>query len=232
MGRYAARTRRPRSAPAAWVELPGEVSAVLPPRFLAVGEAQAAGTSTLAPCREAGRRLADDGVALDEALEALHLTSVLVVGRDPDYAEIVALSVAWSDTTLGYFHRLSCSDPMTGLATQAHLRSRLTELYRGHDVRRTHALVVVGSAAEGALSPALEQARLGDVTRTVFDGGETVAGVGRVLVVALVERDDQLARRAALLRTLLERSTARTWVEGLPGSDLAAGALLDELARL
>ena len=49
---------------------------------------------------------------------------------EPDYAELVAVSVAWSDTTLGYLHRLTCSDPMTGLSTTAHLRGRLAELYR------------------------------------------------------------------------------------------------------
>ena len=34
-----------------------------------------------------------------------------------------------------------------------------------------------------------------------------------------------------LLRTMTEREQARVWIEGLPGSDEAAGALLDELAR-
>jgi hypothetical protein len=231
VGRNVVGTRRPTSVPEAWEELPEEVAAMLPPRLLAVGEAQTSGTPALAACREAGRRLADDGASLEEALEGLHLTSVLVAGREPEYAELVALSVAWSEATLGYLHRLSCADPMTGLATQAHLRGRLTELYRAAGVRRSHALVVVESAATGPLGHPLDLARLGATVRTVFAGGETVAGVGARRVVALVTRDDALARRVALLRTLLERTTARTWIEGLPGTDLAAAALLEELAR-
>ena len=83
-----------------------------------------------------------------------------------------------------------------------------------------------------AVSHSLEVARLGDTVRTVFAGSETVAGIGLTRVAVLVDRDDVLARRVALLRTLLERTTARVWIEGLPGGDLAAGALLDELARL
>lgn len=233
MGRNVWKIMRPTAAPEAWAELPERVARALPPRLLAVGEAQASGTDSVAACREAGRLLAGDGVALEDALEALHRTSVLVRGHQPDYAELVAVSVAWSDATLGYLHRLSCADPMTGLSTQAHLRGRLAELYRSFDVRRSHGLVVVESAgAADAVSHSLDLARLGDTVRTVFAGSETVAGIGTTRVVVLVDRDDVLARRVALLRALLERTTARVWIEGLPGSDLAAGALLDELARL
>lgn len=235
MGRSVWNIMRTTAAPEAWAELPESVVRGLPQHLLAVGEAQASGTDSVAACREAGRLLAGDGVALEEALEALHLTSVLVRGHQPDYPELVALSVAWSDATLGYLHRLSCADPMTGLSTQAHLRGRLAELYRSHDVRRSHALVVVEAPVvekDGAVGDSLVLARLGDTVRTVFAGSETVAGIGQSRVVVLVDRDEVLARRVALLRTLLERTTARVWIEGLPGGDLAAGALLDELARL
>lgn len=233
MGRSVWKIMRPTAAPEVWAELPEKVAQALPQRLLAVGEAQASGTDSVPACREAGRRLAGDGVSLEEALEALHLTSVLVRGHQPDYTELVSLSVAWSDATLGYLHRLSCADPMTGLSTQAHLRGRLAELYRSHDVRRSHALVVVESPGSAdAVSHTLDLARLGDTVRTVFAGSETVAGIGLTRVVVLVDRDEVLARRVALLRTLLERTTARVWIEGLPGGDLAAGALLDELARL
>jgi hypothetical protein len=236
VGRNVWKIMRPTAAPEAWAELPEKVAHALPQRLLAVGEAQASGSDSVAACREAGRLLAGDGVSLEEALESLYLTSVLVRGHQPDYAELVAVSVAWSDATLGYLHRLSCADPMTGLSTQAHLRGRLAELYRSHDVRRSHALVVVESSAtadaDESVSHTLDLARLGDTVRTVFAGSETVAGIGLTRVAVLVDRDEVLARRVALLRTLLERTTARVWIEGLPGGDLAAGALLDELARL
>ena len=38
--------------------------------------------------------------------------------------------MAWSDATLEYLHDLSCEDPLTGLASLAHVRTRLDEIYR------------------------------------------------------------------------------------------------------
>ena len=49
-------------------------------------------------------------------------------GDEPDFDATEALSVAWSEETLGYLHQVSCEDPLTGLATLAHLRARLAEL--------------------------------------------------------------------------------------------------------
>ena len=56
--------------------------------------------------------------------------------------------MAWSEATLGYLHQLSCEDPLTGLASLAHVRSRLSELYRCRATGtapcpHTHALVVL-----------------------------------------------------------------------------------------
>ena len=146
MGRFAMKSRGPGSD--ALGELTNEQRAALPPRFEAVGEAQASGADATEACRHLGGVLAGDGVSLDEALEGLMITSTLVRGRDPEYDELVALSTAWSEATLGYLHRLSCDDPLTGLATQPHVRSRLSELYRARERSPerpldTHALVVV-----------------------------------------------------------------------------------------
>jgi GGDEF domain-containing protein len=152
---------------------------------------------------------------------------------------------AWSDTTLGYLHRLSCEDPLTGLASQAHLRSRISELYRaagGQDVNAVHALVVCEvSAPRGRadvpgdhFTRAMRLARVGESARTVFPGGETIGRLGTSRVAVLVERDQRLGRRVRVLRTLLgsvEADPARAWIEGLPRSDDAAAILLDELAR-
>ena len=115
MGRFAMKSRGPGSG--ALGELTNEQRAALPPRFEAVGEAQASGADPIEACRHLGGVLAGDGVSLEEALEGLKATSTLVRGRDPEYAEVVALSTAWSEATLGYLHRLSCDDPLTGLAT-------------------------------------------------------------------------------------------------------------------
>ena len=157
-----------------------------------------------------------------------------------------AFLLAWSETTLGYLHQLSCEDPLTGLASQAHLRSRLSELYRacpGGAINDTHALVVCqlpdGDPSDGMgdhFTRAMRLTRMGENARTVFARGEPVARLGTTRIGVVVERDDRLGRRVRLLRNLLagvdaDRRTARVWIEGLPAGDDAAAMLLDELAR-
>ena len=237
MGRFAMKSRGSLSDTDGLGELTNEQRAALPPRFEAVGEAQASGADATETCRHLGGVLAGDGISLDEALEGLRLTSSLVRGTDPEYAELVALSTAWSEATLGYLHRLSCDDPLTGLATQPHVRSRLSELYRARE--RTperpldsHALVVVEiRPGDEGLEQRMTLAKIGRTARTVFGGTETIGGIGLRRVVVIAERDEALPQRVSLLRTMTEREQTRVWIEGLPGSDDAAGALLDELAR-
>ena len=62
---------------------------------------------------------------------ARHLRSA-VTGDDPAYDDVAgAVAGAGARRRSGYLHQLSCEDPLTGLASLAHLRSRLSELYRG-----------------------------------------------------------------------------------------------------
>lgn len=246
MGLFATYTRNGRTAGSgAGTELPERVRRGLPDRFEAVGEALASGSGLVEACDVAGRLLAEDGASLDEVLGDLQRTGHLVVGRDPGFRAARALSVAWSEATLGYLHQLSCEDPMTGLASLAHLRARLSELYRGQlrerEVATTSALVVIelprSGAADGPpqnrFTRSLHLARLGEAARTVFSGSETVARSGTSRVVVLVDRDQRLGRRVALLRTMLRDAgpPTRVWIEGLPSGDEAAAGLLDELSR-
>lgn len=243
MGIFAITSRRnPADGPEARKELPERVRARLPHRFEAVGEVLASGAGSLDAFEVAGRSLAEDGAALEEALGALRTTALVVVGREPRYAEVHALSVAWSEATLAYLHQLSCEDPLTGLASLAHVRARLSELFRAHGprVRESHALVVMDLPADrpgvGRADPfarTLRLTRLGESARTVFPGGETVGRVGSNRMVAVVERDQRLGRRVALLRRLLgdTEHPTRVWIEGLPATDAGASYLLDELAR-
>lgn len=232
MGRIAGRAKRAAADPEVWAELSEGLPAALPHRFAAVGEAQASGSGSLAPHREVGSALASDGLSLEQALTALRTTSFLVRAAEPTFEETSALAVAWSEATLGYLHRLTCEDPMTGLATHAHVRNTLHDLYRVHDVRRRHALVVIEPPRTiGSFTHALDLARYGDIARTVFAGTETIGSLGAHRLVVVATRDDLLARRVGVLRMLLERRAPRIWIEGLPGTDLAAGGLLDELAR-
>ena len=232
-------TRRRSAAtpgPGAGQDLARTVRAALPPRFEAVGEALASGSDTVVACEVLGTILARDGVSLGEALEDLARTWELVRGGVPTYADTRALAVAWGEATLGYFHDLSCADPLTGLASLAHVRTCVGDLYRSGRAHETHTLVVVATdvpptAAQlgEPLARAMEDAQVGASVRGVFAGGETIGHVAPGRLVVLAARDGRLVRRVDLVTRLLDGP--RVWVEGLPASERGATALLDELSR-
>lgn len=250
MGIFATRMRQTHRGSEPGRELSEELRLALPPGFEAVGEALASASGSVDACAVVGQTLAHEGAPLEEVLEGLRTTCRLVRGTDPDYADLQAVAVAWGEETLGYLHGLSCQDPLTGLATMAHIRGRFTELYRGQfrepvPVRDSHALVVLdaplpdtepGGAGRGdVLTSAHRVIRLGEVARTVFSGTETIARLGATRVVVLTPRD-RLGQRIALLYRLLtgfdlEGIAVRVWIEGLPDNDPAAAQLLDELTR-
>lgn len=229
-------------------DLPEEVRQALPARFEAVGEALATAADSRPACAVVGRDVARDGAALGEALDGLRTTFRQVLGIDPDFASVEALSVAWSEATLEFLHALSCEDPLTGLASLAHLRARLDEIYReadqgGDDVPRTHALVVVDlapggqpRAAENRFARALQMVQVSEAVRALFPGGETIARLGTGRVAVVVRRYPRLGSSVGMLRDLLSglepgSAEVRLWIEGLPQSVGAARTLLDELTR-
>ena len=225
----------------------------LPHRFEAVGEALTSGSGLLDACAVAGEDLARDGASMQEALDGLRDTAHRTAGGDPPFDAVSSLLTAWGETTLGYLHQLSCDDPLTGLSSQAHLRSRLSELHRLPPTERAvaaHALVVCAlpfgdDPSEDPVdhfTRAMRLARAGEMARTVFARDETVARVGMHRVAVLARRDDRLGRRVRVLRTLLGGvegpgsrvpggPVVRVWIEGLPDTDASTGMLLDELAR-
>jgi hypothetical protein len=218
-----------------------------PARFVAVGEALVAGRPAHAACAVVGRELARDGVDLSEALDGLRSTFALALRREPDFASTEALSVAWSDETLGYLHQVSCENPLTGLATLAHLRARLAELQRGaeasgHPSPTGHALVVVDLPSQDPvggpdqIGRALLMARIADRARLVFSGEESIGEASPSRLLVLAPRTDDLGLRVVVLRDLIADTTSlggavRVWIEGLPSTHAAMAALLDELAR-
>lgn len=241
--------RRPGSAgEASGQELPEEVRQALPPRFEAVGEALVSAADTRPACAVVGRDVARDGAALGEALDGLRTTFDLVLGVEPDFASVEALSVAWSEATLEFLHDLSCEDPLTGLASLAHLRTRIDEIYReaeqtGESVARSHALVVVEMSAvdaarraEHQFTRALHLVQVAEMMRAVFAGGETIARLGVDRAAIVVRRLPQLGTSVAMLRELLGdldlgTTETRVWIEGLPAGADSAPRLLDELCR-
>jgi hypothetical protein len=194
--------------------------------------------ASLEHARDVGRRLAGEGAGVGEALRTQR-AEAQVRGREPRPEEVEALVEGWADTTLGHLHRLTCEDPLTGLATMAHLRTRVAEQRRaGVDLARAHALVVVSPSggegdrsSHGSLGAALLCAALGERVRVVFGGGETVAHTHTGRVVVLAGRDHRLEGLVALLRRLLEEDDqpATVQVHPLPEGELELVLLLERL---
>lgn len=235
VGLFAKRSRRSKRSRPIGVELTEEQRRALPPRFVAAGEALSTRNGfEIEACWVVGRDLAEVGASLGESLDGLRATTQLVADRDPTFEESHALSLAWSEATLGYLHGLSCADPLTGLSTMAHIRHRIGDLYR--DARaESHALVVTEARLPRLSIDPVDTARrmtlLGQTARTVFSGTETIGQVGYSKLVVLARRDEALAPRVSLLRRMMEENADRVWIEGLPQTDQSAVYLLDELSR-
>lgn len=222
----------------------------VPRHFEAVAEALASHRSPVPACAVAGGTVAADGVSLGEALSALSATYATLGLGEPAFAAVEALTLAWSEETLGFLGDISCEDPLTGLASSAHLRARLAEVYReaaldGETPRTTHALLVVDLAEPVSDGPArgrdpFEQALClagaAEEVRDCFAGGETLARVGQEKVVALVRREAHLGPSLAQLRDSLQTtrvaSRPRLWIEGLPDDPQAAVMVLSGLSLL
>jgi hypothetical protein len=195
--------------------------------------------------REAGRSAADTGTSLEAVLDDLALVSQAAVGMaEPPFRLVRAVAEGWSDAQMGYLRSLSCEDPLTGLTSLHHVRTRLGDAYRaaGRDGTEPQvALIVVdvidGGAGMSRLDRTMRMVHVSEMLRTVFNGDETIGQLSGARAVAVVRRDEQVAVSVRGLRDLLTGwagrggPTTRVWIEGLPTSMAAAVALLDELAR-
>jgi hypothetical protein len=219
----------------------------IPRHFDAVAEALAARRSPMPACAAVGSTLAADGASLGEALSALRATYAALGLGEPAFAPTEALSLAWSEETLTFLNDVSCEDPLTGLASTAHLRARLAEVYRevacaGGTPRSTHALLVVdlGISSSDRRAPpdpfgqALCLAGAAEMIREEFPGGETFARAGSDMVVALVRREPHLGATVASLRKTLQEANVsprpRIWIEGLPEDPETAVMVLSGLS--
>lgn len=210
------------------------------PEVDAVAAAIAGGRDAVAACGRLGAARANAGVGAREALTDLYALYRKLPGGSPPMLVVRALVESWTEATVAGITTATCVDPLSGLASAAYLRTRLTEVYREADRDGTaatdrHVVLVVdlgdrdGAAAwEGMLF----RLTLGDCLRAAFSGGETLAAVGQRAVLGLVVRDHHLARRVETLRGRLQRSRdlegVRVWLERLPLSvqdalDLVSG---------
>ena len=200
-----------------------------------MGEALTDSRSATDACEVVGRLLGSQGVSLEETLADLRTTYAVVLGTEPAFTDACAVALGWSEATLAYLHQLSCADPLTGLASMAHLRGRLTELYRGvgpassgPTIRDRYALVVIeapaprlSGLADEVFGLDLRMSRIGESARSVFAGGETICRIGPRRIVVLAARDANLGRRrrppaqpAPTCRRGQE--PVRIWTESLP----------------
>jgi hypothetical protein len=239
MSPFAARARRA-SAPSR--------RDLVPPGFEALYDALESGGAGTEAVAEIGRRAAREGASLDDMLTGLALTYQCFGGvlDEPPFEVVRALAAAWADTSLRYLHTVSCEDPLTGLASLAHVRTRMLEIYRegarcGVQGPPDYALLIVevqwNTSESSPFDRLLRFIDIAEILRTVYSGDETVGQLSSSRAVALVRRDDQVGHFVSGLLGLLQGWQDRTgiatrlWIEGLPASADSAGVLLDELAR-
>jgi hypothetical protein len=180
-----------------------------------------------AVAHEVGASAAADGSPLHEVIDLVERA----FDGDPRHASVRAACLGWAEGALGRTHGAGCEDPLTSLSTVPHLHSRLGDVYRAAAVEEQragagHVLVVVeltGRRPASGLEASLAALEVGQVLRSVFPGGETVARVGTARFAVLAARERADATTLALVGVLLGRtpvgaSAPRLWVEELPPS--------------
>jgi hypothetical protein len=206
------------------------------PGWGSVGESlagQDGSTAVLERCQVVGRNLAEAGASVREGLEGLRSTTLLVRGREPTFEEALALADGWAEATLSWMQRLTCADPATGLATEAHLTQLLTDCYRSSpgEIERLLLVVIEVSAQEPQARQVRRLSLMGGTASSAFPDARAVARFGGRRVVVLTARSPNVQTRTKLLGRMLEDLPVVVWVEPLPSSGESAVWLLGELAR-
>src|SRR5699024_10720616 len=93
-----------------------------------LAEAFSAGSDPGPVAVEVGSRAAAQTVPWTELLAETEAAFAAIRTVTP-YRVVRALSIAWVENSLQFAHEVSCEDPLTRLATLAHMRSRLDEVY-------------------------------------------------------------------------------------------------------
>ncbi|MFG1906089.1 hypothetical protein [Kribbella sp. NPDC048928] len=199
------------------------------PVFESLQQAMVTKVSPVAAAAAAGRRLAERGVALADALDAMQ-HACNTIDREPGYDAMRSLCQSWTECTFTYLSGPSCEDPSTGLATAQHLLSRLSDLYRTamrevECLPETHVLVVVEPITRQRLDA--ELTTLAASVLEVF-GGTVVGRLGSFRIAAVVALDAHFVERLGRLRSAIgywpgpdRHSTTgnprtKVWTEQLP----------------
>lgn len=212
------------------------------------------------PLANLARARAQSGAGLEETLIDLAALHAVVsdpagedglISADPDATPSRLLRVAalaWVDESLGELGAARTTDGLTGLASQAYLRVRLGEVYRGATrsgirVPESHVLLVVTLNLADVVGWARLTAMVlvANVLREVFNGGESSAVLGPSVAVVLAEREPSFGQRTLsagwlINERLRDDATLRAAcpdmrVVGLPDSEQAARNLISQLSR-
>lgn len=226
---------------------------LLPGQFLPVARALTDGQSAVGIVTGVASDYAQAGEGLPCLLDDLHAAYRALGLAGPGAAIVRSASEAWAESFMILFGRVSCEDPLTGLATANHLRLRLAELCRssssagspwssGDAYLLLEVLLSCSSLGrysprlERAFRPELQLAVVGHAIRTVFPRTDTIASVGRHTVLAIAHESDcvdssvqDLTRRA--MDHLASGYSATVRVKPLPRSLGDVQRLIDQPNR-
>lgn len=190
---------------------------------------------------DAGSLYALDGESLQVLLDDVDMTRQACQLPPPDVDLVRALALAWSEAALGRYTKLTCSDPLTGLATPQHLQTQVVGLARNSGFGGW-ALVIVETGPRASL---IDTTSVPDGLLELVTHSEVAAVVAReVAIDATVAR--LTSRRCAALvphaeaSRLVKRidaqlrghvSSTRMWIERLPDAPAQAASLIDEICR-
>ncbi|WP_026126524.1 hypothetical protein [Nocardiopsis xinjiangensis] len=202
------------------------------PAVDAVCAAHLDGSDLTGPCARLGSARARGGIGVGQSLIDLAAFTDVAGWDAPPLELLRALAEGWADAGRGAD---TCQDPLTGLANDAYLRTRLAELYRcpeeSEPAAAHHRLLLVSLAA--GLDPWRRTARLivlGHELGRFFTRGESVCVLSRGRVAALVPTSPTLAAEVSALRSGLCSDTGASVCEvALPPTHREAVTLLDIL---
>ncbi len=187
-------------------------------------------TDMATACARLGQARARAGVTIGAALDDFAALSDTIGWPAPPQRLVKAVAEGWVDA---YQVRDDCRDPLTGLCTAVHLRTRLGEMYRAVDppAPTDHRIIVV--SLDARISAWRRTARLivlGYELRRFFDRGETAALLGHTRIGVLVPAHADLSERLHDLRFgLCAEHGANIWPVALPQRHEEALTLLDDI---
>lgn len=228
---------RGRRGPVASIDREGRYD--VPPQLVALVAAWTGDDDASDAVWEAGSLYALDGESLRALLDDVERTRAACRFPRADVDLVRALALAWSEAALGRYARLTCTDPLTGLATAQHLQTHVVALSRRRE-SGAWALVIVeigpGATSKSEVPPGMfELIGLSQVAAAVaceVAADVTVARLAPRRCAVLVPRGDATGLVTRIGERIRESFGAtRIWIERLPDEPAGAAALIDELCR-